>query len=83
MSKRAVHLEVKPHRGQQPSLEMNEVLINKFLKLCSKESLLQTLYEKSSYTKRYDKPSVVERQKRLLYRRNAQRANSKNKSDNL
>lgn len=75
MSKRPVYLEVKPQKNQQPSLELNEVLINKFLKACSKESLLQELYERSAYTKRFDKPSVLERQRQLRYKRNAQKAN--------
>jgi len=75
MSKKPVYLEVKPQKGQQPSLELNESLINKFLKACSKESLLQELYEKSAYTRRFDKPSVLERQRQLRYRRNAQKAN--------
>lgn len=83
MSKKPVYLEVKPHKNQQPSLEGNESLINRFLKVCSKEGLMQLIYEKSAYTKRYDKPSIVKRQKKLLHRRNAQKANSKKMADNL
>lgn len=75
MSKRPIHLETKLPKGLQPSLENNELLINKFLKACSKESLTQYLYEYSAYTKRYDKPSVLERRRQLKYKRNAQIAN--------
>lgn len=75
MSKRPIHLETKLPRGLQPSLENNELLINKFLKACSKESLTQYLYEYSAYTKRHDKPSVLERRRQLKYKRNAQIAN--------
>lgn len=75
MSKRPVHLETKLPRGLQPSLENNELLVNKFLKACSKESLTQYLYEYCSYTRRFDKPSVINRQKRLRRERNARLAN--------
>lgn len=75
MSKRPIHLETKLPKGLQPSLENNELLINRFLKTCSKESLTQYLYEYSAYTKRYDKPSVLERRRQLKYKRNAQIAN--------
>ena len=75
MSKRPVNLETKLPKGLQPSLENNELLINRFLKACSKESLMQFLYEKSAYTKRFDKPSVLERQRAMQYKRSAQKAN--------
>jgi hypothetical protein len=75
MSKRPINLETKLPRGLQPSLENNELLINKFLKSCSKESLVQYLYDYSSYTKRFTKSSVLERQRQLKYKRNAQIAN--------
>ena len=81
MSKRPVYLETRLPKGQQPSLENNEALINKFLKACSKESLLQYLYEYSAYTKRFDKPSVLERQRQLQYKRNARKANSEKLKD--
>ena len=74
MSKRPAHLETKLPKGKLPSLENNELIINRFLKACSKESLLQYLYENSVYTKRFDKPSVLERQRKLLYKRNARKA---------
>lgn len=75
MSKRPVNLETRLPKGLQPSLENNELLINRFLKACSKESLVQYLYDNSAYTKRFDKPSVLERQRNLQYKRNARKAN--------
>ncbi len=75
MSKRPVNLETRLPKGLQPSLENNELLINRFLKACSKESLTQYLYDNCSYTKRFDKSSVLERQRKLQYKRNAIKAN--------
>ena len=75
MSKRPINLETKLPRNLQPSLENNELIINRFLKACSKDSLNQFLYDFCSYTKRYDKPSVLERQRKNRYKRNAQLAN--------
>jgi len=86
MSKRPINLETKLPKGLQPSLENNELLINRFLKACSKESLVQYLYDYSAYTRRFDKPSVLERQRQLKYKRNAKIANlqsSKDPEDNL
>lgn len=71
----ATLLEVKLPPGVHPSNESTEMLIKKFLKECSKESLVQFLYEKCSYTRRYEKRSVTERLKRSKYRRNAQKYN--------
>lgn len=81
MSKRPVRLETKLPKGQQPSLENNEGLINRFLKACSKESLMQYLYEYSVYTRRFDKPSVLERRRKLEYKRNARKANAEKMQD--
>lgn len=81
MSKRPVRLETKLPKGQHPSLESNEALINKFLKACSKESLMQYLYEYSIYTKRFEKPSVLERQRQLEYKRNARKASAERELD--
>lgn len=81
MSKRPVRLETKLPKGQVPSLESNESLINRFLKACSKESLMQYLYENSVYTRRFDKPSVLERQRQLRYKRNARKANAEKLQD--
>lgn len=81
MSKRPVNLEVKLPKNMIPSLETNEMMINKFLKACSKESLVQYLYDNSSYNKRFTKPSVLERQRKLKYKRNARLANLEKMSD--
>lgn len=81
MSKRPIRLETKLPKGQQPSLESNETLINRFLKACSKESLMQYLYEHSVYTKRFQKESVLERQRQLEYKRNARKANAQRELD--
>ena len=76
MSKRPINLETKLPKGMQPSLENNELIINRFLKACSKESLTQYLYDYSAYNRRFDKPSVLERQRQLKYKRNARLANA-------
>lgn len=72
---RAAHLEVKLPPHVKPTDETNDQLIKKFLKECSKESLLQYLAEKSAYSRRFEKKSVVDRQKRLKYARNAKKYN--------
>jgi hypothetical protein len=72
---RAAHLEVKLPPHVKPTDETNDQLIKKFLKECSKESLLQFLAEKSAYTRRFSKKSDVEREKRLRYKRNARKSN--------
>lgn len=82
MSKRPVNLETKLPKGLQPSLENNELIINRFLKACSKESLTQYLYDYSAYNKRFDKPSVLERQRQMKYKRNARKANQESMMDN-
>lgn len=74
MSK-AVLLEVKLPENVRPSSESTEMLIKKFLKECSKESLVQYLYEESADTRRFVKPSVKERLKRSKYKRNAKNHN--------
>lgn len=83
MGKKPIYLETRLPKDKQPSLENNELIINRFLKACSKESLLQFLYERSAYTKRFEKRSVLERRKRLKYKRNAQRATVENMSDGM
>lgn len=72
---RAVNLEVKLPDHVRPTEETTDMLIKKFLKACSKESIVQYMYENCSYTRRFTKKSVLERQKRLKYRRNAQKHN--------
>lgn len=72
---RAAHLEVKLPPHVKPTDETNDQLIKKFLKECSKESLLQFLAEKSAFSRRFEKKSVVERQKKLKYKQNAKKYN--------
>ena len=72
---RAVLLEVKLPPGVNPTADTNEMLIRKFLKECSKESLVQYLYEECAYTRRFTKKSVKERLLRSKYKRNAKNYN--------
>ncbi len=72
---RAVHLEVKLPGHVIPTAETTDILIKKFLKACSKESIVQYMYENCAYTRRFTKKCVLERQKRSKYRRNAQKHN--------
>ena len=70
---RAAHLEVKLPPHVKPTDETNDQLIKKFLKECSKESLLQYLAEKSAHSRRFEKRSDAERARRLHYKRNAKK----------
>jgi hypothetical protein len=70
---RAVNLEVKLPSHVRPTDETSEALIKKFLKECSKDSLLQFLAEKSAWTRRFTKKSIKDREKKLRYKRNAQK----------
>ena len=72
---RAVNLEVKLPSHVRPTDETTDALIKKFLKECSKESLMQHIYEKSAWTRRFIKRSDAERARRLQYKRNAKRNN--------
>ncbi len=80
---RAAHLEVKLPPHVKPTDETNDQLIKKFLKECSKESLLQYLAEKSAYTRRFEKRSDVERARRLHYKRNAKKHNEELNGNSL
>lgn len=73
---RAVNLEVKLPSHVRPTDETTDALIKKFLKECSKESLMQLIYEKSAWTRRFIKRSDEERNRRLKYKRTAKRNNS-------
>jgi len=73
---RAVNLEVKLPPHVRPSDESTEALIKKFLKECSKESLVQDLAEISAWTRRFTKKSIITREKKMRYKRNAQKHNS-------
>jgi hypothetical protein len=70
---RAVNLEVKLPSHVRPTEETSEQLIKKFLKECSKESLVQYMHENSAWTRRFTKKSVKDREKRLRYKRNAKK----------
>jgi ribosomal protein S21 len=70
---RGVNLEVKLPSHVRPSDEATEALIKKFLKECSKESLVQDLAEKSAWTRRFTKKSIKIREKKMRYKRNAQK----------
>lgn len=72
---RAAHLEVRLPPHVKPTTETNDQLIKKFLKECSKDSLLQYLAEKSAHSRRFEKKSVKIRQKKLKYKRNAKKYN--------
>jgi hypothetical protein len=80
---RAAHLEVKLPPHVKPTNETNDQLIKKFLKECSKDSLLQYLFEKSAYSRRFEKKSVITRQKKLKYKRNAKKYNEEINSNRL
>jgi hypothetical protein len=72
---RAVILEVKLPPGVSPSHDSTEQLIRKFLKECSKESLVQFIHEKSAWTRRFEKRSDVERLRKLKYKQTAKKNN--------
>lgn len=70
---RAVNLEVKLPSHVRPTEETSDQLIKKFLKECSKESLVQYMFENCAWSRRYTKRSIKNREKRLRYKRNAQK----------
>jgi hypothetical protein len=72
---RAVNLEVKLPPHVRPTDETTDALIRKFVKECSKESLMQHIYEKSAWTRRFVKRSDEERARRLKYKRTAKKNN--------
>lgn len=72
---RSANLEVKLPPHVRPTDETTDALIKKFLKECSKESLLQHIYENSAWTRRFIKKSVKERDLRLKYARTARQNN--------
>jgi len=78
---RAAHLEVKLPPHVKPTDETNDQLIKKFLKECSKESLLQFLAEKSAHSRRFTKKSILTRQKKLNRLRNSKKYNEEINND--
>jgi len=52
--KSPTHASAALPEGVRPSLEMNEVLIRKFLKSCKKEDLQKNVFDKSADVRRYE-----------------------------
>ncbi len=74
--KSPTHLEVKAKVDPRKSKEqLNDDLIRKFLKKCSKENLLKFLFEKSADTRRFTDSSEIERMRRRRNKYRAQRDN--------
>lgn len=69
---RAAILSVELPKNVRPTDETSEQLIRKFLKECSKESLLHFIFENSAMSRRFTKKSVKMRQKRINRLRNSQ-----------
>lgn len=65
------HITVALPEGTAPSLEMNEVLIRKFLKACKKENIQENVFEKSHLVKRFERPAEIERQRKMNAKRRA------------
>lgn len=78
---RAVNLEVKLPPHVRPTEETTDQLIKKFLKECSKESLQQYLAEECAWTRRFTKKSIIVREKKMRYKRNARKHNDELKND--
>jgi ribosomal protein S21 len=71
------NLEVTLPANLRPAVENNELLIRKFLKACSKENMLKEISEKNYHCKRYEKPSVQRRARKLKYRKNMREREAK------
>jgi hypothetical protein len=80
---RAAHLEVKLPPHVKPTDETNDQLIKKFLKECSKDSLLQFLFEKSAYSRRFTKKSILVREKKMRRLRNSKKYNEELNNDSI
>lgn len=72
MSKSAL-LSVELPKHVRPTADSTEQLINKFLKECSKESLVHYLFENSASSRRFTKKSIKMRQKKLNRLRNSKK----------
>jgi hypothetical protein len=57
----------------KPSLEMNEVLIKKFLKSCKREDLQKKVFDKSAGVRRFETPRQKERRERRIAKEKALR----------
>jgi hypothetical protein len=80
---RAANLEVKLPPHVKPTDEASEALIKKFLKECSKESLVQYLFDNSAWTRRFTKKSIKTRAKKLLRTRNSKKYNEEINGDKI
>jgi hypothetical protein len=57
----------------KPSLDMNEILIKKFLKSCKKEDLQKNVFDKSAGVRRFETPRQKERRERKIAKERALR----------
>jgi hypothetical protein len=71
--KSPTHASAELPPGVQPSLEMNEVLIKKFLKSCKKEDLQKKVFDKSAGVRRFETPRQKERRERRIAKERALR----------
>jgi len=62
--KSPAHITVALPHDVRPSLDMNEVLIRKFLKACKKENIQANVFDKSSMVRRFETPRRLEKIKR-------------------
>lgn len=62
----------------KPSLDMNDVLIKKFLKSCKKEDLQNKVFEKSAGVRRFETPRQKERRERRIAKEKALRQYAEN-----
>lgn len=69
--KSPAHITVALPEGAQPSYEMSDVLIKRFLKLCKKENIAENVFEKSHLVKRFERPAEIERQRKIDAKRRA------------
>ena len=65
------HITVALPEGVAPSQEMNDILIKRFLKACKKENIAANVFEKSNLVKRFERPSEIERQRKMRCKRKA------------
>lgn len=71
--KSPTHASAELPPGVKPSLEMNEVLIKKFLKSCKKEDLQKTVFDKSADVRRFETPLQKERMRKKIAKERALR----------
>jgi hypothetical protein len=74
--KSPAHITVGLPDGVRPSLDMNEVLIRKFLKACKKENI-QAIFDKSSDVRHFESAHRKDRIKRKIDKERAVREDKK------